>query len=350
MAAMSGGVDSSVAAALLVEQGYEVIGVTLRLLPEKTDGDRALAAIGDARAVAEKLDIPHSVIDYQKDFQDLVIAPFIREYMLGRTPNPCVQCNRSIKFGRLLERAARLGIEYVATGHYARILREGGGVRLFRGKDSDKDQSYALYALDQQALKRILFPLGDYCKTEIRGLAKKYGLKIADKPDSQEICFIPDKSYKDFLKASAGLRETPGKIVDLKGNVLGSHTGIYNYTIGQRKGLGLATGEPLYVVDINRENNTVVVGSNTEVFSREFTVSDFNWIAGAPPGANFKAKVMIRYNAPLHPALITVKEDGQVLINFARAQRAVTPGQSAVVYQGDEVLGGGIISWRILGN
>lgn len=354
MVAMSGGVDSSVAAALLKEEGFDVTGVTIKLWPKYIDpaedgsGCCSLAAVEDARRVAQLLEIPYYVLNMQEEFQKNVIDKFSREYMLGRTPNPCIECNRSIKFGRLLEKAVQLGMDYIATGHYVRIVKEGNVYRLFRGRDAAKDQSYALYALTQDMLSRTLFPVGEYRKEEIRALARKFQLRIAAKPDSQEICFIPDNDYKGFLTKYAGVQNTPGNIVDLRGNVLGTHTGIFNYTIGQRKGLGLAVGEPLYVVDINPENNTVVVGRNADVFSREFTVTDFNWISGAPPAEEFDASVMIRYNAPTHPARIYVSRQGQVRIVFAQPQRAITPGQSAVIYDGDEVLGGGIILSRQL--
>lgn len=354
MVAMSGGVDSSVAAAILKEQGYEVMGATIKLWPkyidpsEDTGGCCSLAAVEDARRVAQILDIPYYVLNMQKDFQEQVIDRFSKEYRLGRTPNPCIECNRSIKFGTMLEKAVQLGMDFLATGHYARIVRDGGVAHLLRGRDLDKDQSYALYALNQEQLAQILFPVGDYRKEEIRNLAAKFGLRIANKPDSQEICFIPDNNYKEFLTVHGGLQQEPGQIVDTQGNVLGTHTGIYNYTVGQRKGLGLATGEPLYVVDINRDDNTVVVGSNAEVFSRAFWVSDFNWTGGSPPAEEFRAEAMIRYNARPNPATIHVEAE-RVRIEFDQAQRAITPGQSAVVYHGEEVLGGGIILTRIPG-
>lgn len=351
MVAMSGGVDSSVAAALLKEQGYQVTGATIKLWPkyidpsEDTGGCCSLAAVEDARRVAQILDIPYYVLNMQEDFQEQVIDRFTHEYILGRTPNPCIECNRSIKFGTMLKKAVQMGMDYLATGHYARIVRDGQTARLQRGMDLDKDQSYALYALNQEQLKHILFPVGEYRKDEIREIATRYELRIANKPDSQEICFIPDNNYKDFLTVHAGVEQKPGNIVDTQGNILGRHTGIYNYTVGQRKGLGLAVGEPLYVVDINREDNTVVVGSNAEVFSREFTVAEFNWISGSAPSSPFRAGVMIRYNAEPRPAMVFVG-DGNVRIEFNQAQRAITPGQSAVVYSGDVVLGGGIIASR----
>ncbi len=355
MVAMSGGVDSSVTAALLKEEGYDVVGVTIKLWPayidavEDTGGCCSLAAVEDARRVAQILDIPFYVLNMQKEFQKTVIDKFSQEYMLGRTPNPCIECNRSIKFGRLLEKAAQLGMDYVATGHYARIVQEGGVFHLLRGRDRDKDQSYALYSLSHGMLARILFPLGGFRKEEIRALAGQHQLPIANKPDSQEICFIPDNNYKEFLTTYAGASNTPGNIIDTQGRVLGTHTGIFNYTIGQRKGLGLASGQPLYVVDINPQTNTVTVGGNKDVYSREFTVSDFTWIGGAPPASQFSAAVAIRYNAPAQPANVLVESPG-VLVRFTEPQRAITPGQSAVIYSGDEVLGGGIIlsQWQDL--
>lgn len=348
---MSGGVDSSVCAALLKEQGYDVTGVTIKLWPryidpvEDTGGCCSLAAVEDARRVAQLLDIPYYVLNMQKEFQEKVIDKFTQEYILGRTPNPCIECNRSIKFGHLLEKAVQLGMDYVATGHYARIVQEGGRFRLLRGRDLDKDQSYALYSLTQEMLARTLFPVGNYRKEEIRDLARQYQLRIANKPDSQEICFIPDNNYKQFLTTFAGVKDTPGDIVDTQGRILGTHTGIFNYTIGQRKGLGLATGEPMYVVDINPETNTVVVGRNLDVYSQEFTVTEFNWISGAPPAQQFSATVAIRYNAQAQPAQISVQPHG-VVVKFNEPQRAITPGQSAVIYSGEEVLGGGIILSR----
>lgn len=354
MVAMSGGVDSSVTAALLKEKGYDVTGVTIKLWPayinppEDTGGCCSLAAVEDARRVAQLLDIPYYVLNMQKEFQETVIDKFSQEYMLGRTPNPCIECNRSIKFGRLLEKAVQLGMDYVATGHYARIVQEGGFYRLLRGRDRDKDQSYALYSLTQGMLAKTLLPVGGFHKDEIRQRARLHRLPIANKPDSQEICFIPDNNYKEFLTNHAGATNTPGDIVDIQGRVLGTHTGIFNYTIGQRKGLGLVSEQPMYVVDINPEINTVTVGNNREVYSREFTVSDFNWISGAPPASQFSADVAIRYNSNAHPAQVSVEPPG-VVVRYSEPQRAITPGQSAVIYSGDEVLGGGIILSRRAG-
>lgn len=347
LVAMSGGVDSSVAAALLKEQGYEVTGATMQLWHETgAKSACSLAAVEDARRVAGSLGIPFYLFNLQKEFQQEVIDSFIREYKLGRTPNPCIQCNRALKFGQLLSKAEELGIDLIATGHYARISREGGRFRLLRGRDPEKDQSYFLYTLTADKLKKTLFPLGEYRKSEIRELAKTYQLDIADKPDSQEICFIPDNNYKEFLHRRGGLSETPGDIVDTKGNIIGSHRGVFNYTIGQRRGLGVSRGVPLYVVDINAETNTVVAGSNEEVMCKTFTAADFNWIACSCPGNRFHAQVKIRYNALPQPATVTVLAEGRVEIEFDQPQRAIAPGQAAVVYAGEEVLGGGKILSR----
>ncbi|HBS92393.1 MAG TPA: tRNA 2-thiouridine(34) synthase MnmA [Firmicutes bacterium] len=349
LVAMSGGVDSSVAAALLKEQGYQVAGATIQLWPDAgRESACSLAAVEDARRVASSLGIPFFLFNMQKEFQQQVIDSFIQEYKFGRTPNPCIQCNRLIKFGQLLSKAEQLGMDFIATGHYARIVREEGRARLLRGRDGEKDQSYFLYTLNQDKLKKILFPVGDYRKAEIRELAKAYHLNIADKPDSQEICFIPDNNYKEFLIRQGGLPKIPGDIVDTKGNVIGSHQGVFNYTIGQRRGLGVARGVPLYVVDINAETNTVVAGSNEEVLCKTFTAAEFNWIAGSSPEDCFRAGVMIRYNALPQPAVLTVLAQGRVRIEFDQPQRAIAPGQAAVVYAGEEVLGGGKILTRVL--
>lgn len=349
MAAMSGGVDSSVAALLLKQQGYDVIGVTIQLWPCCTDsansGD-SLSAVEDARRVAKKLDIPYYVLNMQQQFQHLVIDPFVHEYYCGRTPNPCIQCNKAIKFGSLLDKAQQLGMDYLATGHYARIIREADGqCSLYRAVDAGKDQSYALYALNQHQLQRILFPLGGLTKEQVRQMAEEHGLAVADKAESQEICFIPDNNYKQFLVEHGGLENQPGPVVDTAGNVLGRHQGVFNFTIGQRRGLGIAAEHPLYVVDIRPETNTVVVGEDKAVLSRACSVEDFSWVSGQPPSTRFRAEVMIRYNARPEPAELVAETDN-VAVFFARPQRAITPGQSAVVYQGEQVLGGGIIAGR----
>lgn len=345
LVAMSGGVDSSVAAALLKEQGYQVSGATILMPQVAANSPCARQAVEDARRVAGSLGIPFLTFDMEADFHKEVIDYFVEEYSLGRTPNPCVQCNRRIKFGQFLRIAEELGFAYIATGHYARIARDGGRVRLLRGRDAGKDQSYFLYTLTADKLRRILFPLGDYTKEEIRKLARQFQLKIADKPDSQEICFISGNDYKEFLK-SRGVTPTLGDIVDTLGNIIGRHKGIYNYTIGQRRGLGVAQGVPLYVVDIDAETNTVIVGTRDKILTRAFIADRFTWVAGSPPQESIEADVQIRYNAPAQRAVITLLAGDQVRIEFCRPQGAVAPGQAAVVYAGQEVLGGGRIAER----
>ncbi|HWQ62141.1 MAG TPA: tRNA 2-thiouridine(34) synthase MnmA [Negativicutes bacterium] len=348
--AMSGGVDSSLTAALLVQQGYDVIGATMQIWDsEREDADErgccSLSAVGDARRVAGKLGIPYYVLNFRELFQATVVDYFIAEYAAGRTPNPCIACNRHVKFAGLLQKALALGAEYVATGHYARIgYDEARGRYLLRkGVDPAKDQSYALYHLNQYTLKHFLMPLGDYTKVETRRLAREFGLAVADKPDSQEICFVPDDDYQGFLaeKAPASLR--PGDIVDTSGNVLGRHRGLPLYTVGQRKGLGLAAGRPLYVVALDTERNQVVVGDNSDVFAGELTAGDLNLIAFDALPDRLEATAKIRYGAREAPAVVTPLGDGQVRVAFDTPQRAITPGQSVVFYEGDIVLGGGII-------
>lgn len=344
---MSGGVDSSVAAALLKEQGYQVSGATIQMWQGNANSPCSSQAVEDAGRVADSLGIPFMTFNMEEEFQREVIEYFVAEYTLGKTPNPCIQCNRRIKFGQFLRMADDLGFEYIATGHYARIARDGMNPRLLRGLDAEKDQSYFLYTLTGDKLKRILFPVGDYAKDEIRELARGFQLNIADKPDSQEICFVTGNDYKDFLR-SQGVRQTPGDIVDTQGNVIGRHDGVYNYTIGQRRGLGVARGTPLYVVDINARANTIVVGDSEKTQTRVFIADDFNWVSGSPPGEPAQVKVQIRYNAQAQPADITLLSGGRVRIEFFQPQRAVAPGQAAVVYAGEEVLGGGRITEREL--
>lgn len=347
LAAMSGGVDSSVAAALLKEQGYAVTGATIHLCPDYL-GSNARDTAEDARRVAASLGIPFHVFYLQKEFQQQVIDSFIQEYKLGRTPNPCILCNRSIKFGQLYDIARQLGMDYIATGHYARIVQGDDRPRLFRGRDRDKDQSYALYTLTEEKLKNILFPVGEFSKSQIRALAADVNLPTADKPDSQEICFIPDNNYKEFLITQGGLTQTPGDIVDTHGRRIGSHHGVFNYTVGQRKGLGAIRGVPMYVVNINAETNTIVAGSKEELLCKKFSITDCNWLARVNPQDCLQGEVMIRYNSRPQPARVTVLPAGRAEIEFEQPQRAVTPGQAAVVYAGDEVLGGGKILSRVL--
>ena len=349
---MSGGVDSSVAAAMLKEKGYEIIGVTMQVwpqdapLPQGESGCCSLSAVNDARRVADILEIPHYVMNFRDEFEEKVIADFIANYMGGRTPNPCIVCNKEIKFKSLLSKARALEADYVATGHYARIDydTDRGRYLLRKGIDRGKDQSYVLYNLTQEQLGRTLFPLGPFTKDEIRSEADRLGLPVASKPESQEICFIPDDDYRRFIKERVGSKIKPGNFVDREGKVIGRHRGYSNYTIGQRKGLGLALGYPAYVVGIDVEKNTVIIGTEEDIFHRELVVEDNNYIAFERLEGPLQALVKIRYKAEEAPAEIAPLEGGRVKVKFDEPQRAITPGQSAVYYEKDVVLGGGIIS------
>lgn len=347
MVAMSGGVDSATAAALLLEQGYDVLGVTMHLWCEDKLGavhSRACcsaADIEDARNVCHRLGIPFYVLNFQDEFQQFVVDYFCKEYGSGRTPNPCLACNQHLKFDLLLRRALASGVDYLATGHYARIDTHNGCVRLLKGVDPGKDQSYVLYTLGQQELSHLLFPVGDRTKAQIRRLAAERGLPVADKPDSQEICFLPEGDYRPFL--AQRLPHSPGDIADAKGHVLGRHDGVAFYTIGQRHGLGLTSAERLYVTDIDTTNNRVTVGPETELYSKICYVNYVTFTSGQPPADSFEAEVKIRYKSPPSPALLEQK-DGGLVVRFRTPQRAITPGQAAVFYRGDEVLGGGIIA------
>lgn len=348
--AMSGGVDSSLTAALLVEQGYEAIGVTMRLSEESRDfceNDRgccSLSSVDDARRVAEVVGIPHYVMNFKDMFKEKVIDYFLADYAKGWTPNPCIACNRYVKFEGLLQKALELGAEYVATGHYARIGQDASGrYVLKKGIDTHKDQSYALYHLNQQSLAHFLMPLGEYTKVETRKLAEKYNLPVAHKPDSQEICFVPNDDYKAYLRDKNPACLHPGDIVDVHGKVLGHHEGVPLYTIGQRRGLGIAYPEPLYVVDLDMEHNRVIVGGAKDVFADGLIAGDLNWIAidGLKEPMTVSAKV--RYGRREGEARVEPWQDGKVKVTFTEPQRAVTPGQSVVFYDGDTVVGGGII-------
>lgn len=350
--AMSGGVDSSLTAALLVRQGYDVIGVTMQIWdshnveedPEHR-GCCSLSAIDDARRVAEKIGIPYYVLNFREMFQDTVVNYFINEYSSGKTPNPCIACNRYVKFEGLLQKALGLGAEYVATGHYARIefSAELGRYLLLKGIDNSKDQSYALYHLNQHTLKHFLMPLGTFNKTETRQMARDLGLSVANKPDSQEICFVPNDDYKSFLAERAPNSLKPGKIIDSQGHILGKHQGLPLYTIGQRKGLGIAAGRPLYVIELDTSSNTVVVGSSDEIFADELIATDLNFITIDNLDNDISVTAKIRYSALPAEAVISPIGDGDVRVKFKKAQRAITPGQSVVFYDGEIVVGGGTI-------
>jgi len=356
--AMSGGVDSSVAAAMLAGQGYDVVGIAMRLAPEgeAPRGGRAACCsyedFEDARRVAERMDFPFYVIDLRQDFARSVIEPFVGEYLAGRTPNPCLLCNRDIKFDRLWERAEALGADYVATGHYARIVRDAAGTfHLLRAADARKDQSYFLFTLSQNQLSRTLFPLGEMTKDEVRARARQLGLINADKPESQEICFVPDGNYAAFVEKYARYEMSQGddptlqagEITTAEGEVIGEHGGLHRYTVGQRRGLRISAPEPLYVVKIDVPRNQLVVGKREALFQTSFIASGVNWIAIAPPAAPVRAAARVRYRAQEAMATITPSGAGRVRVVFDEAQAAITPGQAAVFYDGDRVVGGGWI-------
>lgn len=349
--AMSGGVDSSLTAALLVRQGYEVIGATMQIWDnEQLDkkGDRgccSLSAVNDARRVAEKIGIPYYVLNFRDYFQEKVVDYFIEEYCLGRTPNPCIACNKYVKFRLFFQKAMELGADYIATGHYGRVEYSSdiGRFLLLKGIDAAKDQSYALYHLNQRLLKHFLLPLGGLKKPETREMAREFGLSVAEKPDSQEICFILDDDYKRFLREKAPTALKQGNIVDCRGNILGKHQGLPLYTVGQRKGLGIAAGTPLYVIKLDSEKNELVVGDNDRIFSSALIAKELNFISLDKLEKPLEAEVKIRYSAKPASAIIYLLSEGKIRVEFRQPQRAVTPGQSAVFYNGDIVIGGGII-------
>ncbi|HEY3474403.1 MAG TPA: tRNA 2-thiouridine(34) synthase MnmA [Anaerolineales bacterium] len=346
--AMSGGVDSSVAAALLKEQGYDVIGMMLRLWsePGKEDSNRCCTpdSMAQARRVAAKLDIPFYVIDAKNVFRETVVQYFLDGYARGETPNPCLICNRQIRWTFLLEHALALGADYMATGHYVRIKKdERGKSQLLRAVDKSKDQSYVLHVLRQEQLRHALFPVGDYPKTEIRAIAEKFGLPTASRKDSQDLCFLAGEDYRTFLQRNAAEMLQAGEILTREGQPVGRHTGLANYTIGQRKGLGVASPVPLYVLGKNSLTNTLIVGTQEELGSRELTARDVNWLSGETPQEPFRAEVKIRYTAKDAAALVTPLQGNQARVTFDVPQRDSTAGQAAVFFQGDVLIGGGII-------
>lgn len=345
--AMSGGVDSSVAAALLKEQGYDVIGMMLRLWsePGKEDSNRCCTpdSMGQARRVAAKLDIPFYVVDAKDVFHNTVVQYFLEGYARGETPNPCLVCNRQIRWTFLLDHALALDADYMATGHYVRLRNSEGGVQLLRAVDRNKDQSYVLHVLTQEKLKHALFPVGDYPKPEIRAIAEKYGLPTASRKDSQDLCFLAGEDYRNFLQRNAAGMLVPGQIVTRDGQSLGEHNGLANYTIGQRKGLGVASAVPLYVLGKNAVTNTLVVGTQEELGTDGLTARDVNWVSGEAPTGAVRAEVKIRYTAKEAWAWVTPRNGSEVQVQFDVPQRDITSGQAAVFFQGDVVIGGGII-------
>lgn len=347
--AMSGGVDSSVAAALLQQQGHQVIGMMLRLWsePGKEDSNRCCTpdAMSQARRVAAKLDIPFYVIDAKEIFRATVVNAFLEGYARAETPNPCLLCNRHIRWEFLFDHAKALGADWMATGHYVRLVKQASGrVDLLKGVDPAKDQSYVLHVLTQQKLAQALFPVGDYPKTEIRAMAERLGLAVAKRPDSQDLCFLAGEDYRHFLQRHAPQINRPGEIVNRAGQVLGEHGGLANYTIGQRKGLGLASAIPLYVIHKDAGRNALVVGAAEELGAGELLAVSVNWTCGEVPREPFRASIKSRYTAREAPGLVTPLADGQqVSVRFDVFQRDLTPGQAAVFYDGERVIGGGII-------
>ncbi len=337
--AMSGGVDSSVAAALLKKQGYDVIGITMQIWPKSRCC--SLSDIDDARRVAAKLDIPYYVLNFRDLFKEKVIANFINEYKNGRTPNPCIRCNELIKFEALRQKAKELGADFLATGHYARIKQDNGHYLLLKGRDEQKDQSYFLYTMTQEQLAATIFPLSEFTKEESREIAKELGLRVANKPESQEICFVPDNNYRHFLKDF--IKEKEGPIYDYQGKRIGTHQGVLGYTIGQRKGLGISWPEPLYVISINKDENAITVGSKELLFKKELIAADVNFISQNPPKEPIKASVQIRYNMRPQSATVEPLSEEKVKVIFDDPVSAITPGQAAVFYKDDVVIGGGTI-------
>ena len=351
---MSGGVDSSVAAYLLKRQGYEVIGVTMQIWQDESaacvgrrGGCCGLSAVDDARRVAGILGIPYYVMNFRREFQSSVIDYFVREYEAGRTPNPCIACNRFVKWESLLTKSLALGADAIATGHYAKVVRLPGGRRTLHVSAGDertsKDQTYALYSLTQDQLAHTLMPCGDYTKSEIRRIAAEAGLPVASKPDSEEICFVPDGDYAGFIERETGRKSRPGHFVDTEGRVLGEHRGIIHYTVGQRRGLGIAFGRRMFVREIRPETNEIVLADNDSLFADRVLVHDVRFMAVPELREPRGGKAKIRYNHRAAPAVIEPAGDGNVMLTFREKQRAVTPGQAAVFYRDGYLIGGGTI-------
>ncbi|MEK6223559.1 MAG: tRNA 2-thiouridine(34) synthase MnmA [Thermodesulfobacteriales bacterium] len=352
--AMSGGVDSTTVAAILKQEGHEVIGITMQLLDYKDaeGGCCSLDHVIDARRVAQELDIPHYVVNFIDSFKELVLKDYVAKYESGKTPIPCVLCNQYVKFDLLLKRAMELGADYLATGHYAKITNGDGTYSLNKADDENKDQTYFLYTLKQKELSKLMFPLGSFKKEEVRELARSLNIKLAEKPDSTGVCFVPSDNYRDYLISQSAFTEKQGDIVNVEGEVLGKHRGIYFFTIGQRRGLGIATGKPMYVVGIEPKENRLIVGEEDKIYSNKLLAENISWVQTnnqieLNSEEPFEVKAKIRNRHREDDAIVTMKSDTQAEIEFINPQRAITPGQAVVFYQDKKVLGGGWIN-RIL--
>ncbi len=347
--AMSGGVDSSVAALLMTKKGYECIGCTMKLYANedielcRDNTCCSLDDVEDAKAVAKRLGMPHHTFNFKEKFRETVIDDFINCYEHGMTPNPCIQCNKHMKFDELYRRGQILGCDKIVTGHYVRIRKTDKGYQLLKAMDPNKDQSYVLYNMTQEELAHTEFPLGELTKDEVRRIAESNGFINANKPDSQDICFVPDGDYVGALKRFTGKEYEPGQFVDTNGNVLGKHKGIVSYTIGQRKGLGIAYEHPLYVVELDVPNNKVILGKNEDLFSKEALVENINWIDPEDDRTEIRCKAKVRYRMTEQPCVVKKIDATKALVIFDEPQRAITPGQSAVFYEDEVVLGGGTI-------
>jgi tRNA-specific 2-thiouridylase len=355
--AMSGGVDSTTVAAILKQEGHEVIGITMQLLDYKDaeGGCCSLDHVIDARRVAQELDIPHYVVNFMDSFKELVLKDYVTKYESGKTPIPCVLCNQYVKFDLLLKRALELGADYLATGHYAKITNGDGAYSLNKADDENKDQTYFLYTLKQKELSKLMFPLGSLKKDEVRDLARSLNLKLAEKPDSTGVCFVPSDNYRDYLLRQSAFTEKEGEIVNTEGDVMGKHDGIYSFTIGQRRGLGIATGKPMYVVGIDPKENSGVVGAEDKIYSSKLLAENISWVDEHNSSQNsaisfdssFEVKAKIRNRHREDDAIVTMKSDTDAEIEFKNPQRAITPGQAVVFYKDKRVLGGGWIN-RVL--
>ncbi len=350
--AMSGGVDSTTVAALLKAEGHDVIGITMQLLEHRDSegGCCSLDNIIDARKASNYLGIPHYVVNFTDMFNELVMRDYVDKYNSGKTPIPCVLCNQHIKFDLLLKRAKELGADYLATGHYARVVKEAdnGPYKLSKAVDESKDQTYFLYTLTQNELPYLMFPLGGMTKKEVRQIAKELSIKVAEKPDSTGVCFVPTGNYRDFLSEQGLFNEEQGEIVDTEGSVLGSHRGLYSYTVGQRRGLGIALGRPAYVVELDPSRNRVVVGDQDKIYRSSLVADSMTWVT-EPPGEDTTVSAKVRYRHPEDEASIEFLSEEGIKVDFKKPQRAITPGQAVVFYKGESVLGGGWIK-EVLSN